>query len=136
AAAPGAWRLLRDDCGRLRLAGRVVGVAARRVVGRVEYLGHLGDFFLDQALDPRLQRDVRGATALAAAAHLQIDAVVLDVDQLDEATVPGHSRVDHRVDQLLHPALEILAHGITSDGYCTRTPGQGQLALGGLRSAE
>ena len=75
-----------------------------RVVGGVEHLGDLGQLFLDQALDARLQRDVRRAAALAPAAHLQIDAVVLDVDQLDEAAVAGDGRVDHRVDQLLHAA--------------------------------
>src|SRR6266404_678189 len=62
-----------DDGGGLRLAGAVVGVGARRVVGGV-----------------------------------------LHVDQLDEAAVTGDGRVDHRVDQVLHLGLQIVAHGITS----------------------
>src|SRR6267378_2376471 len=56
------------------LAGGVVGVRALRVVGRVEHLGDLRKLFLDEALDARLERDVRGTAALAAAAHRQIDA--------------------------------------------------------------
>src|SRR5882724_10721974 len=103
-----------DDGGGLRLAGAVVGVGARRVVGGVQHLGHLGKLLLDEALDPRLQRDVGGAAALAASTHLQVDPVVLHVDQLDEAAVTGDGRVDHRVDQVLHLGLEIVAHGITS----------------------
>src|SRR6266850_1970277 len=89
------------------LAGGVVGIRALRVVGRVEHLGDFGKLFLDEALDPRLERDVRGAAALAATTHRQVDAVVLDVDQLDEAAVSRHGRVDHGVDQLLHAGLEI-----------------------------
>src|SRR2546425_10010054 len=89
------------------LAGGVVGVRALRVVGRVEHLGHFGKLFLDEALDARLERDVRGAAALAAAAHGQVDAVVLDVDQLDEASVSRHGGVDHGIDQLLHAGLEV-----------------------------
>src|SRR5437870_5225225 len=100
------------------LAGGVVGVRPLRVVGRVEHLGDLRKLFLDEALDARLERDVRGAAALAAAAHGQVDAVVLDVDQLDEAPVSRHGRIDHGVDQLLHAGLEIgrgrVAHGVTS----------------------
>src|SRR5207247_2595841 len=57
------------------LAGGVVGVRPLRVVGRVEHLGDLRKLFLDEALDARLERDVRGAAALAAAAHGQVDAV-------------------------------------------------------------
>src|SRR5881296_2183528 len=100
------------------LAGGVVGVRPLRVVGRVEHLGDLRKLFLDEALDARLERDVRGAAALAAAAHGQVDAVVLDVDQLDEAPVSRHGRIDHGVDQLLHAGLEIgrgrVAHVVTS----------------------
>src|SRR6185503_4422885 len=71
------------------LARRVVGVAAGGVVGGVEHLDDLGDLFLDQPLDARLQRDVRRATTLAPATHLQIDGAVLDVEQLDEAAMAG-----------------------------------------------
>src|SRR5438876_4456053 len=100
------------------LAGGVVGVRALRVVGRVEHLGHLGKLFLDQALDTGLQRDVRRTAALAAATHREVDAIVLDVDQLDEATVSRDGGVDHRVDEVLHAALEVgcrsFAHVVTS----------------------
>src|SRR5206468_185207 len=48
------------------LAGGVVGVRPLRVVGRVEHLGDLRKLFLDEALDARLERDVRGAAAAAA----------------------------------------------------------------------
>src|SRR5207244_9794859 len=50
------------------------------------------------------------ATALAAAAHLEVDAIVLHVDQLDEAAVTGNCGIDHRVDQLLNFRLEFSAH--------------------------
>src|SRR2546430_4482923 len=100
------------------LAGGVGGVGALRVIGRVEHLADLGKLFFDQALDARLERDVRRAAALAAAAHGQVDPVVLNVDQLDEAPVSRDGGVDHRVDQLLHAGLEVgrglLAHVITS----------------------
>src|SRR4029453_10239767 len=99
---------------RLRLAGLVVGVAAGGVVRRVEDLGHLGELFLDKALDPRLQRDVRRAAALATPPHLEIHAVVLDVHQLHEAAVPSDCRVDHAVDQFLNLSLQIVAHHVTS----------------------
>ena len=42
-------------------------VLAGGVVGRVQDLGDLGDLFLDQPLDPGLQRDVRSSAPLAAA---------------------------------------------------------------------
>src|SRR5439155_1642339 len=84
--------------------------AATTVVGRVEDLGDFGDLFLDQPLDARLQCDVRGAAALAAAAHLEIDSVILHVDQLDEAAVAGDRRVDHGIDQLLDSGLELSTH--------------------------
>src|SRR5207244_10972648 len=100
------------------LAGGVVGVRALRMIGRVEHLADLGELFLDQALDARLERDVRRAAALAAAAHGQVDAVVLDVDQLDEAAVSRDGGVDHRVDQLLNTGLAcgrvVFAHICTS----------------------
>src|SRR5258705_11086340 len=87
-------------------------------MGRGEHFADLGKLFLDQAVDARLERAVRRAAALAAAAHGQVDGVVLDVDQLDEAAVSRHGGVDHGVDQLLHAGLEIgrglLAHVITS----------------------
>src|SRR5262245_52725858 len=98
----GAWEL--------RFAGRVVGVAPRGVVCRVQDFGDFGDLFLDQPLDSLLQRDVRGAAALAAAAHLKVDAVILYIDELDEAAVAGDRGVDHRIDQLLHSGLQIFAH--------------------------
>src|SRR5262249_24345612 len=91
------------------------------VVGGVEHFGDFGKLFLDEPLDAGLERDVGRAAALAATAHREIDAIVLDVDQLHVAAVPGDRGVDHRIDQLLHPGLEIRAlvralggHGITS----------------------
>src|SRR4030095_1453677 len=96
--------------GGLGFAGRVVGVAPGGVVGRVEDFGDLGDLFLDQPLDALLERDVRGATALAAAAHLQIHAVILHVHELDESAVAGDRGIDHRIDQLLNLGLQIIAH--------------------------
>src|SRR5439155_2362234 len=98
----GAWAL--------RFARRVVGVAPGGVIGRVEDFGDLGDLFLDQSLDPLLQRDVRGAAALAAAAHLKIDPVVLHVDELDKAAVAGNRGVDRGIEQLLNTGLQIVAH--------------------------
>src|SRR5262249_40332587 len=120
----------------LRFARRVVGVGAGRVVGGVKDFGHLGDLFLDQPFDALLQGDVRGAAALAAAAHLEIDPVVLHVYELDEAAVPGNRWVDHRVDQLLYAGLQLSAHAAPLNRYFTRVSSQGQLALRGLRSAE
>src|SRR5713226_2131159 len=105
----------------LRFPGRVVRVVPGRVVGGVEHLGDLGNLFLDEALDPGLERDVGRAAALAATAHDEVDAVVLHVDQLDDAAVARHRRVDHGVDEFLNPGLEVGAlvrafsgHGITS----------------------
>src|SRR5712691_6813160 len=95
----------------LGLAGGVVGVAPAGVVGGVEHLDHFRQLVLDQPLDPRLQRDVRRPAPLAAAAHLQIHAVVLHVDEVDVPAVPGDGRVDHGVDQLLHLAPQFLTHG-------------------------
>src|SRR5205807_10481246 len=121
----------------LRLAGGVVGILSGRVVGRVEHFGDLGNLVLDQALDPGLERDVGGAAALTPAAHLQVDYYVLDVDELDPAAVGRDRRVDRGVDQLLDLTLQLYAHNrLLSDSYCTRLPAKGQLALGGLRSAE
>src|SRR2546425_5429624 len=100
--------------GALSFARRVVGVGAGGVVGRIQDLGDLGDLLFDQPLDPRLQRDVRRAAALATAAHLQVDAIVLHIDELDESAVAGDRGVDHGVDQLLDAGLEICAHDITS----------------------
>src|SRR5947199_194005 len=77
---------------------RVVGVRARGVVGRVQDLDDLGKLFLDEPLDARLQGDVGRAAPLAPAAHLKVDPVVLDVDQLDVAAVAGNRRVDRGVD--------------------------------------
>src|SRR3990170_4808203 len=110
----GTWRPADRTAGRLGFARGVVGVGAGRVVRRVEDLVHLGQLFLDEALDAGLQRDVGRAAPMAAPAHLEVDAVVLDVDELDEAAVTGDRRIDHRVDQLLHPGLEVRAHGCTS----------------------
>src|SRR5438132_1685318 len=98
----------------LGFARRVVGIGAGGVVGRVQDLDDLGDLILDEPLDARLQGDVRGAAPLAAAAHLEVDPVVLHVDQLDVAAVAGDRRVDHGVDQLLDPGLQFVAHGDTS----------------------
>src|SRR5436309_9763764 len=98
----------------LGFARRVVGVGAGGVVGRIQDLGDLGDLLFDQPLDPRLQRDVRRAAALATAAHLQVDAIVLHINELDESAVAGDRGVDHGVDQLLDAGLEICAHDITS----------------------
>src|SRR6267143_1814238 len=95
----------------LGFARRVVRVGARGVVGRVQHFRDLGELFLDQPLDPRLQRDVGGTTTLTAAAHLEIDAIVLDIDQLDKAPVTGNRGIDHRFDQLLNLRLEISTHG-------------------------
>src|SRR5207245_6149105 len=98
----------------LGFARRVVGVASGGVVGRVQDLDDLGELILDEPLDARLQGDVGGAAPLAAAAHLEVDPVVLHVDQLDVAAVAGDRRVDHGVDQLLDPGLQFVAHGDTS----------------------
>src|SRR5712691_331762 len=107
----------------LALAGGVVGVAPAGVIRGVEHLCHLGQLVLDQPLDPRLQRDVGRAAPLAAAAHLQVHAVVLHVDEIDVPAVTRDSRVDHRVDQLLHLAPQFVAHGSPSRilSYFTRT---------------
>src|SRR6185503_17332698 len=40
----------------------------------------------------------------------------LDVDELDEATMPSYRRIDGGINQLLHSGREICAHGITSLG--------------------
>src|SRR5262249_36772569 len=85
-------------------------VAPRGVVGRAQDFGDFGDLFFYQPLDSLLQRDVRGAAALAAATHLKVDPVILHVDELDEAAVAGDRGVDHRIDQLLNSGLQILAH--------------------------
>src|SRR5262245_17791201 len=80
------------------------------MVRGVEHLFDLRDFFLDQALDARLERHVRRAAALAAAAHLQVDLVVLHLDQLNEAAVTRHRGIDGRVDQLLHLGRKLFTH--------------------------
>src|SRR5262245_24907824 len=98
----------------LSLAGRVVGVLAGGVVGRVQDFGDLRNLFLDQPLDPGLERDVRSSAPLAAAPHLQVHAVVLHVDELDESAMAGDRGVDHRVDQLLDAGFEFFAHVATS----------------------
>src|SRR3989442_272670 len=98
----------------LGFARRVVGVGAGGVVGRVQAPGDPGDPLFDQPLDPRLQRDVRGAAALAAAAHLKVDAVILHVDHLDDPAVAGDRGIDHGVDEFLDAGLEFCAHDSTS----------------------
>src|SRR5437870_8626624 len=113
------------------LRWRVVRVGAGRVVGGVQHFLDLRKLFLDEALDAGLQRDVRRAAALTAAAHLDVDLVVLDFHQLDEATMARHGRIDGRVDQLLHLGRKILAHVLTSLGglVYTRRLRECELAL-------
>src|SRR4029450_10654491 len=52
--------------------------------------------------------------ALAAAPHLEVPAIVLYVDELDESAMAGDRRVDHGLDQFLDAGLEFFAHVITS----------------------
>src|SRR5262245_52351789 len=98
----------------LSFAGRVVGVLAGGVVGRVQDLGDLGDLLLDQPLDSRLERDVGSAAPLASAAHLEVHPVVLHVDELDESAMASNRGIDHGVDQFLDAGLEFFAHVATS----------------------
>src|SRR5262245_40778749 len=99
-------------------AGGVVGVRSLRVIGRVEHLDDLGNLFLDEALDSGLECDVCRATPLAAAAHGQVDTVVLHVDELDKAPVPRDGRIDHRVDEILDSSFQVgrrcFRHVVTS----------------------
>src|SRR5712692_7688254 len=104
------WGHAAPEAKQLLLARRVVGVGAGAVGGRVQHFLDLGDLFLDQPLDARLERDVGGAAALAAPAHLDVNLVLLDVEQLDEAAVAGDGRIDGRVDQLLHLGHQLVAH--------------------------
>src|SRR5215471_9801189 len=76
----------------LSLRRRVVRVPPRGVVGRVQDLADAGNELSDRLLDSLFQRDVRGAASLAAAAQPDVDVVLSNVDQLDEATAGLISR--------------------------------------------
>src|SRR3546814_4245787 len=74
--------------GRSPLGGESVeGVLAGGVVGGVDHLGDLGDRLLDRLGDALAQGHGRHGAALAAAAHGDVDLVVLDALELGEAAV-------------------------------------------------
>ena len=61
----------------------------------------------DRLLDPLLQRHVGGPAALAAAPEANIDVVLADVDQLDEAAVLGDGGVDLPVQKVGNRPLQV-----------------------------
>src|SRR2546428_2884474 len=121
----GAERLVRSgtwlSVAGVLLCGLIVGVRAARVVGLVDDSGELRDLLLQRALDPLLQGHVDHAAPLTAAAELEVGDVVLDVQELDPAAVGCDRRVDHLVQDLLDPALDILVaqgfHGATPPAW-------------------
>ena len=69
------------------LAWRVVRVATRSVVRRVDDLRDRRHLVLDQDLDALLQRHVRHATALTPATQTDVRLVLIDLEQLDPAAM-------------------------------------------------
>src|SRR5262245_15833103 len=106
--APGS---LRDAMEGL-LGGLVVGVVPARVVGLVDHPGDVRDLLAQRGFDPLLEGDVDHAAALAAAAETEVDEVLLDVEEVDPASVSGDRGVDHLVQDLLNLFLDVLVfHG-------------------------
>src|SRR5512143_2717981 len=89
------------------LGGRVVGVAPRGVVGRVEDLADERRELADGLLDALLECDVRGAAPLAPASESEVHVVPAHVDQLDIPAVRGHCRVDLAIEEVADRPLEV-----------------------------
>ncbi len=71
------------------------------MVGDVEHRGDARHLVADHRLDTLLEGHVGHAAALATALEAEVDGVVLDLDQGDEAAVGGDPRVDALVEQPL-----------------------------------
>ena len=77
------------------------------MVGGVEDLADARREAADGLLDALLERYVGRAAALASAAEAQVDVVLLDVDELDEAAVLADGRVDLPVEEVADRPLEV-----------------------------
>lgn len=79
-------------------ASRVVRIATCRMVGGVEDLAHFWNRVPNRDFDTLLQRHIRRGTALASAAHLDVNRVALDIQQTDDSSMTSNRRLDFKLD--------------------------------------
>src|SRR5262245_12054168 len=120
--APGSFR---DATAGLLLGRLVEGVGSTGMVGLVDDARDLRDLLAQRRLDPLLEGHVDHAAPLAAAAETQVDEVVLHVEEVDPAAMPGDRRVDHLVQDLLDLLLDVaVVEGIHGETFFST--GQGE----------
>ena len=86
----------------LSLARLVVRIRAGFVIGSINNILDFGEMFLDHSLDSVLQGNICHATPLAAAAHVDIDGIIGNVQQINLPAVRRNRRINPFINELLN----------------------------------